>query len=554
MFDIHEVQYVQPSSSSTTTPKTTTKKDFKKNANINKPTSTARRAIIENHLKSFENMFNDGIDSSDDEHNNSKDGSPVKKMKSVDSQDNGGGEGKDDKKKLSSHLDLSQLMWNGKKKNESSDDDAEVSVIGYQSLSSIGGGGAVDGAPATPLNNNNPIKVSVRPRLSRMSSQNSLKKRRSNSTKRGSKSSLMSPGARSSTTTGRSSTRRKKDLEKDQDGGDKTKKRTTTSRRETRSISTGLDVTPHHAHNRRTLALHNSKRGLTAATSNKEEEHGSSVTRKQTNKGSLDTLLSKRGQSRRILSSCSRSVGDMPRRCAKSSGEKELDKMKSTSRRAMVLQSLANTDNNDDSLSLLDLKDHDDNFLDKKIVQDHSDHHNNSISSTQLSSLMGSTTSSCTSDDDESISILDESSSKSHSTDIGGGGNGNGGSCSKMTTSGISLLNEEREKFGLKPLTRDQDMDAQARKYAKMIADSGGQQVLKTSDYHGGHVLRGLSINSIHAKILERKTHHAKDNLLNPNFHTMGLGIARDEKNNSGKIYLCELFKGDVELTCMDVE
>ena len=210
--------------------------------------------------------------------------------------------------------------------------------------------------------------------------------------------------------------------------------------------------------------------------------------------------------------------------------------MQSSSRRATVHQSPTNNE----SLSILDLQnDSPINSEGEKRILRHQSLQNHHLTMQQ----------SMTSSNDESIILNDnedDNSGKSHISSLSSASIGSNTSC-------LLILNEEREKLGLKPLTRDPALDAQARKYAKLVADSAGRHVLKITDYHGGHVLRGLSVKSIHKAVLNRESHHAKSNVMNPQFHTMGLGIAHD-KENGGKIYLCEIFKGDIELTCMDME
>ena len=109
------------------------------------------------------------------------------------------------------------------------------------------------------------------------------------------------------------------------------------------------------------------------------------------------------------------------------------------------------------------------------------------------------------------------------------------------------LINRERMKRGLRPLTRDIAMDDLARKSAQQMADSNGLNPLKTT--YVGNVLRGESIRAIHRSIMQQKQGRERANLLNPYYQDFGVGTA---KGSDGQLYMCQLFSERLELALTD--
>jgi hypothetical protein len=109
------------------------------------------------------------------------------------------------------------------------------------------------------------------------------------------------------------------------------------------------------------------------------------------------------------------------------------------------------------------------------------------------------------------------------------------------------LINRERMKRGLRPLTRNITMDEQARKSAEAMASSNGLNPLKTT--YVGNVLRGESIRSIHRSTMQQKQGRERANLLNPYFQDFGVGTAKGE---DGMLYMCQLFSERLELALTD--
>jgi hypothetical protein len=109
------------------------------------------------------------------------------------------------------------------------------------------------------------------------------------------------------------------------------------------------------------------------------------------------------------------------------------------------------------------------------------------------------------------------------------------------------LINRERMKRGLRPLTRNIAMDEQARKSAEAMATSNGLNPLQTT--YVGNVLRGESIRSIHRSTMQQKQGRERMNLLNPYFQDFGVGTAKGE---DGMLYMCQLFSERLELALTD--
>ena len=111
------------------------------------------------------------------------------------------------------------------------------------------------------------------------------------------------------------------------------------------------------------------------------------------------------------------------------------------------------------------------------------------------------------------------------------------------------LVNRERMKRGLRPLTRNIAMDQLARENAERMAEAGGAAPLQTT--YIGNVLRGESIRAVHRSTMQNKDGRERANLLNPYFQDFGVGTAKGE---DGMLYVCQLFSERLELTCTTAE
>lgn len=109
------------------------------------------------------------------------------------------------------------------------------------------------------------------------------------------------------------------------------------------------------------------------------------------------------------------------------------------------------------------------------------------------------------------------------------------------------LVNRERMKRGLRPLTRNIAMDELARKSALAMAESNGLNPLQTT--YVGNVLRGESIRAIHRSTMQQKQGRERANLLNPYFQEFGVGTC---KGSDGMLYMCQLFSERLELALID--
>ncbi|KAL3917166.1 MAG: hypothetical protein SGILL_004844 [Bacillariaceae sp.] len=109
------------------------------------------------------------------------------------------------------------------------------------------------------------------------------------------------------------------------------------------------------------------------------------------------------------------------------------------------------------------------------------------------------------------------------------------------------LVNRERMKRGLRPLTRNIHMDDLARKSAQSMAESNGLNPLRTT--YVGNVLRGDSIRAIHRSTMQQKQGRERANLLNPYFQEFGVGTC---KGTDGMLYMCQLFSERLELALTD--
>lgn len=109
------------------------------------------------------------------------------------------------------------------------------------------------------------------------------------------------------------------------------------------------------------------------------------------------------------------------------------------------------------------------------------------------------------------------------------------------------LINRERMKRGLRPLSRNIAMDDLARKSAEVMAKSNGLNPLPTT--YVGNVLRGETIRSIHRSTMLQKQGRERLNLLNPYFQDFGVGTCKGE---DGMLYMCQLFSERLELALTD--
>jgi uncharacterized protein YkwD len=111
------------------------------------------------------------------------------------------------------------------------------------------------------------------------------------------------------------------------------------------------------------------------------------------------------------------------------------------------------------------------------------------------------------------------------------------------------LINRERMKRGLRPLSRNSTMDELARDHADKMATSKGCSPIQTTFV--GNVCRGESIRSIHRITMQHKDGRERYNILNPYFQDFGVGTS---KGDDGMLYMCQLFSERIELTCMDTQ
>lgn len=109
------------------------------------------------------------------------------------------------------------------------------------------------------------------------------------------------------------------------------------------------------------------------------------------------------------------------------------------------------------------------------------------------------------------------------------------------------LVNRERMKRGLRPLTRNIQMDELARTNAERMAGSAGAAPIQAT--YVGNVLRGESIRAIHRATMLNKEGRERGNLLNPYYQEFGVGTC---KGPDGMLYVCQLFSERLELTITD--
>uniref|UniRef100_A0A6U0HIT3 SCP domain-containing protein n=1 Tax=Helicotheca tamesis TaxID=374047 RepID=A0A6U0HIT3_9STRA len=111
------------------------------------------------------------------------------------------------------------------------------------------------------------------------------------------------------------------------------------------------------------------------------------------------------------------------------------------------------------------------------------------------------------------------------------------------------LINNERVKRGLQPLTRRRDLDEMARTQSEAMAK--GQQLFYEAPntlqkdieishrWLGENVARGKSIRHVHEKLMNSNADRA--NFLDCRFNYLGIGSTR---GNDGRLYICQLFLG----------
>jgi hypothetical protein len=109
------------------------------------------------------------------------------------------------------------------------------------------------------------------------------------------------------------------------------------------------------------------------------------------------------------------------------------------------------------------------------------------------------------------------------------------------------LVNRERMKRGLRPLTRNIAMDEMARAAAQAMSATEGKSPLPAT--YVGNVLRGESIRAIHRAIMQNKEGRERHNVLSPYFQEFGIGTS---KGKDGMLYICQLFSERIVLTITD--
>lgn len=112
------------------------------------------------------------------------------------------------------------------------------------------------------------------------------------------------------------------------------------------------------------------------------------------------------------------------------------------------------------------------------------------------------------------------------------------------------MINNERVRRDLDPLTRESELDAVARWHAEAMANV---DTLHHSDpcqlkmkmmgmpckVIGENVAKGIAIRSIHNNMLENPCD--MENILDPRYTRFGMATAR---GSDGNLYLCQIFRG----------
>jgi uncharacterized protein YkwD len=110
----------------------------------------------------------------------------------------------------------------------------------------------------------------------------------------------------------------------------------------------------------------------------------------------------------------------------------------------------------------------------------------------------------------------------------------------------LVMVNRERAKECVRPLTRSVTLDETASTFAKQMAKSSGSQQIHT--HLSVNMMRGPSVRAIHAAFMSRD--RERDNIVNADSKEFGMGTAKGE---DGQLYLCQLFGSErVLLTCLD--
>ena len=109
------------------------------------------------------------------------------------------------------------------------------------------------------------------------------------------------------------------------------------------------------------------------------------------------------------------------------------------------------------------------------------------------------------------------------------------------------LVNRERMKRGLRPLSRNRTMDELAREHAANMATTSGHTPIQATFV--GNMLRGASIRAIHRSTMMQRDGRERHNILNPYFQEFGVGT---KKGEDGMLYMCQLFSESISLSCTD--
>jgi len=118
------------------------------------------------------------------------------------------------------------------------------------------------------------------------------------------------------------------------------------------------------------------------------------------------------------------------------------------------------------------------------------------------------------------------------------------------------IINRHRMKLNILPLIREKGLDEIAFKQAKHSADKKGKKhsnlrklILEIQDYTtapirriGENICGGTSVDKIFEKIMNDPIYVAdRNNIFDRRFSSFGVGVAT---SSSGKIYICQVFKG----------
>lgn len=111
------------------------------------------------------------------------------------------------------------------------------------------------------------------------------------------------------------------------------------------------------------------------------------------------------------------------------------------------------------------------------------------------------------------------------------------------------MVNQERTKWIIAPLTRLSELDDIARDHAKLMAIEQNLHHVAVSEIQsrfdrncrrlGQNVSVGCTIRDIHQE--QMKTTSDRNNILDRRYTHMGMGTARGV---DGNLYLCQIFRG----------